>query len=114
MGTGERFIAIADAIDEPRVFGFVSEERSAVHQSLYLRGRQLPVLGDATNDLSANRSQQRFGLLALRRRHRGFGEAVGGGLVLAAVFDVGGDPEPVERIAKERDFRSEERRVGRE
>ncbi len=97
-------VPIAEAIDEVRRQRLVGEKRSAVDQLGNLRLRQLAGGGDAAHDLSGGRAQQILNFLALRRGHRGLGEAVHRSLVFLAMSKAGEDAEAVERAAEERDF----------
>src|SRR5438046_2129669 len=72
------------------------EERAAVDQAGDLRLGQLAGTSDAANDLCGCCAQQVFDLLALRRRHRGFGEAVHRALVFLAMAEAGDNAEPIE------------------
>ena len=79
----DRLVAIAEMIDEMRVDRLLRRERAPVDQLAHLAGLEPASLGDAAHDLPVDGVEQRLGLLAMRRRHLGFGQDVHRRLVFA-------------------------------
>ena len=102
MRLGERLVAVADAIDDMRLFRLVGEERSLVDQALHLALGEMTGLGDAMGDLTGHRAEQIVELFALRRGHLGFGQYVRRGFVLLTMLETRLDADPVEQAPQKR------------
>src|SRR6516225_12081091 len=98
---GDDFVTITQVIDELRLTRFIGKEGAAVNRVADLGLRQFAALRDPMDDLPSDRSEQRVDLLAMRRRHLGFGQAIHRGLELFAMFEFRGDPEKVEGAFEE-------------
>src|SRR6516164_10168271 len=101
---GDDFVTITQVIDELRLTRFIGKEGAAVNRVADLGLRQFAALGDPMDDLPADRSEQRVDLLAMRRGHLGFGQAVHRGLEFLAMVEFRDDPKKVEGALEEWDL----------
>ena len=94
-------VGVGEPVDQPRRERILGQERPLVHEPAHLVTREAPRLRDALDHLLVEVPVERLGHLAMRRGHRGLGELVGGGLVVAGREHVGIGPHLVQGVAEE-------------
>ncbi len=100
-GVSNDLVAVAEVVDQLCLDRLLGEKGPAVDCLAGLGLRQFAAFRDPSDNLPADRRQERLDFFTMRRGHLGFGQQVHRGLVLLAMLEFGHDPEEVERSLDE-------------